>query len=113
MKFQKIELIPSLKAEDYDDGALVIATGYIKDVQAVKTKFNDEGTTSTIIFITDEAETNPKIKDKGVFTNSYSINNLIDAYGEESGLWIGKAVKVSCNKNNFYKKKMLLIEALR
>lgn len=111
MKREKFVLTPTLKAEDYEPDTVVIETGYIKDIQAVKTRFDDESTTSTVIVITDESEKDRSKADKGIFANTASINNLIDAYGEEDHLWKGKPVKVTCDKNNFYKKKAFVITA--
>lgn len=112
-KRQKVELVPSLKAEDYKDGDTVISTGYIKSIENVKTKFDDEGTTSTILYIDDDAEKDISKRTKGIFMNTMSNNNLVDAFGEEDSIWLGKAVKVICNKQNSYNKKQLVIQAIK
>lgn len=113
MKRQKIELTPSLKAEDFSPDTVVIATGYIKSVNAVKTKFDDDSTTSTLITVTDDAEKDKARADKGVFANMTSLNNCIDAFGEEDSAWIGRAVRVVCNKANYLNKKQLVVEAIK
>lgn len=70
------------KGEDYKDGDIVeiLSEGKpiegkfgIQDVFSVKTKAEKEGNVSF---------------------NSTSINNLIDAYGEDSKNWIGKKAKI-------------------
>jgi hypothetical protein len=47
-----------------------------------------------------------------VFFNSMSNNLLIEAYGEEDSLWIGKPVKVICEKDAVFKKLYLVVRPL-
>jgi len=111
MKVQKIELKQSLKAEDYESDSVVIETAYIISVEAVKTKFNEDGETSTLMTLRDDSEEGEKAV-KSMFVNMTSLNNCIDAFGDETTVWTGKAIKVVCNKDNFYKKKQLVIEPI-
>lgn len=69
------------KGEDYKDGDIIEITSEgkpiegkfgIQDVFSIKTKSEKEG---------------------NVTFNSTSINNMIDAYGEDSKKWIGKKAK--------------------
>lgn len=112
MKLQKIELKQSLKAEDFDADADAIATAFIKNVEEVKTKFNEEGEKSLLMTIEDVTEEDAKKQIKSLFINMTSLNNCIDAFGDDTKLWIGKSIKVVCNKENFYNKKQLVVEAI-
>ena len=105
-KRTKQEFNPTLKAEDYDSGKVVISSGIIDSVKERHTKFNEEGENSLIVSIKDQMG---GIVD--IFLNQQGINNLVNAYGEEDGNWVGKQVRVTCNRDNYMKKKQLLIEA--
>lgn len=113
MKRQKQTITPALKADDFDTDSVVIATGYIREVKEVTTQFNEEGQTSTVINIEDDAEKDKSKALKGVFANIQSKNNCIDAFGDDDSNWVGKAVRVICNKDNPYKKKQLVIQAIK
>lgn len=102
---EKKELVDSLKARDYIVGQIVIATGKIVGMKDVVTKFNKDGENSTIVTI--ENQSNDIINN--VFINNESMNNLIDAYGVDDLMYIGKLVKVVCNDSNHFKAKQLVI----
>jgi hypothetical protein len=99
MKRKKIELKPCLKAQDFQDGQIVKVTTFIKEVVDVETKFGD----NTIIYLEDG---------DSVFMNATSLNNIINAYGEEDSLWIGKPIRVICKKDPVFSKNMFIIEPI-
>lgn len=95
-KRQKIELRPALKAQDYNEGEVLKPTAFIKDIQDVDTKFGE----NTIITLDDG---------DSVFMNMRSNNNLVEKYGEEDKLWIGKGVRLVCETDKIFSKKMLVL----
>lgn len=108
MKRQKFENARLLRAKEFKDGDTVIATGFIKSVADVHTKFNEEGETSTKITISDEKSG----ETVAVFANVTSMNNLIEAFGDDDKHWIDESVKVVCNKENYLENLQLVIEPL-
>ena len=104
---KKIELIASLKAEDYKVGDYAVKSATIKSVQDVKTRFDEEGKPSTTLTFTDSEG-----KEGSVFVNMRSNNNLIDAWGENDSVWTGKMINVICEKDPTFSKKMLVIEPI-
>lgn len=106
---KKVELIPALKAEDYKDGEEVVANATIKEVRDVKTKFDtEENDASTVLTFEDEADG----ETKSVFLNAKSTNNLIDSFGADDSAWAGKMIKIGCEKDPHYKKRMLVVSPL-
>jgi hypothetical protein len=105
---KKFEQLPLLKAKDYKDGEVILKTAIIKDIREVHTKFNDEGENSTIFDIED-SDTNITYT---MFINQSSMNNLIDAYGDDDSLWLNKLVSVVCNTDNYLKNKQLVVSPI-
>lgn len=98
-KREKIEIKPSLKAQDYKEGEVVKSSIPIKDIVDVETKFGDK----TIITLEDG---------DAVFLNAESNNNLVDSFGKEDEHWKGKYVSVICKKDNVFGKLMLVIQPI-
>lgn len=108
VKRQKFENARLLRAKEYEDGQTVIETGFIKSVKDVHTKFNEDEENSTKATISDE-KTGETV---AVFLNASSMNNLIDAFGDDDKEWINKAVRVVCNTDNYLDKEQLVVEAV-
>ena len=101
MKRQKKELLDTLKADNYKLGGVVEQAdiGAVKDLET-----NNYGTKTIMQFLTAEGE------QKQVFLNSYSVNNLIDAFGEEDKRWVGETITIVCEEEPKFKKKMLIVK---
>jgi len=72
---------------DYNDGDIIIIKNAGEEVEG------DYGT--RLVFAVDT-----KNGEKHLSFNQTTINNLIDAYGEETSQWVGKEVKVWIIKSN-------------
>lgn len=90
MKFVKKVSVGAFfkKGEDYKDGDLVTIANEGKEIEG---KFGTQNI--FMIKLPDGREGNASF-------NSTTINNLVDAYGEESIKWIGKQVKVTTMRQN-------------
>lgn len=99
MRRTKIELKPALKAQDFNEGQSVKEGAFISSVTDVQTKFGE----NTIITLVDG---------DSVFMNAVSNNNLVSKYGEDDLLWIGKPIRIICEKDKIFGKNMLVIYPL-
>ena len=96
----------ALKAEDYNVGDVITELASIESITEVKDAFNAGKTKTVGLFIDNEGEI-------PVFINRFSMDNLIEAYGDENGEiedteLIGKSVTITVvndkrtrNKNAF------------
>lgn len=104
-KRKKLEFPPTLKAEDFKDGETAIATGTILSIKdGVETEFGEK----TILMVENSADG----KQYGLFCNRITLNNLIDLYGDDDLMWVGKQVKIHCIKDDKYKQKMLVASSI-
>lgn len=95
-KRTKIELRPALKAQDFTEGQIIKQSVFIKDINDVETRFGN----NTIISFDDG---------DSIFMNNSTLNNMIDKYGEEDKNWIGKGVRLVCEVDKVFSKKMLVL----
>lgn len=108
-KRQKRELIQSLKVQDYNLKDTAIPSAIIVSISDVKTKFDNDDEKSEVLAFKDESDD----ETKSVFINAKSINNLIDTFGDNDELWIGKKIKVVVEKNDFFNKNMFVVYPIK
>jgi len=96
MNREKIELKASLKAQDYTENQIVKPTAFIKEIIEVETKYGDK----TIIKLDDN---------DSIFMNAETNNRLIDKLGRNDEVWIGKAVRLTCERDKTFGKLMLVL----
>jgi len=95
---EKSEMVETLKAENFPEKT-IIGQFVITAFKDVPTKFGDK-----IV-----AELEKEGKKTSAFVNNISLGLLIDAFGKEDTAYIGKIVNVSCEKDEYFNKKMIKI----
>lgn len=102
-KRQKQELNATMKINPSKEDELSIpfeeTTATIESVRDLDTKHGNKTVTTL----------NDGKKSFDVFLNNMSINNLIDAYGDEDQEWIGKNVQVSKEKCERFDNEMIVL----
>lgn len=104
VKRKKSELVDALKASDLKTD-WEIKDAEITEVKDVKTKFSDN---ERVVISFQDVKDDVKF---AVFVNQKSLNNLIDAFGEDDKKWIGEHCKLSLETDEKFGKKMIVIEA--
>jgi hypothetical protein len=103
-KRTKSEMLDTLKADD-EDIILNLGDMQIISIKDIDTKYGEK----TVITL-EEVNSDKKVQ---VFVNAVSMNNLIDAYGEEDKKYIGKNVKLTIEIDEKFNKKMIVIHAVK
>lgn len=105
MKREKQEIIPTLKisvkAGDDLSKEFTPMQISIKEVKDIETKF---GKKTVITVQAGEEEV------YNLFVNSTSMNNLIDAFGDDDAMWIGKICNLVKGKNEKFENEMIVFE---
>lgn len=111
-KRKKLEILPTLKVEPKKNDELAIkfseeyATDYIlDDVEDVGTQYGD-AVKLRLTRRSDETRVS-------VFVNATSMNNLIDAFGDDDTKWRGKVVKLSKQQSKGYDNEALIVDAVK
>ena len=99
MKHTKVEVYPTLKVEDGFEG---LDECKVVKVKTINTKHGDK-TVATV-----EHRQNKKDVRNDVFLNQLSINNLIDAFGEDDESWIDQKIKLVVEKDPQFNKKCIV-----
>ena len=104
MKRQTKVLFPTMKADGKDENENELA---FKECQADIVQVSDVDTihgNKTII-----ALHNDELGDFQVFINNKSMNNLVEALGEEDKKWIGKIVNLTLEQDEKFKKNKIVL----
>ena len=107
--FKKREILPTLKitVENSDENGVV----FDKDMQ-VKINGDIQQTTKygekTILTIEDSSG-----KKYNLFLNTKSINNLLEAFGEDSENWKGKLANLRKEKDSYYNKDSIVVYGVK
>ena len=56
---------------------------------------------------------NEEFKDFSVFVNNTSLNNLIEAYGNDDENWVGKVVELTKNVDETFKSDMIVLNPVK
>ena len=105
MKRDKIELLPTLRTtmpDDGDDNSVVVEDDIqltVVSVRNIATSYGEK------VIAGLENESLGRVQ---MFLNSYSINNLIEAFGSDDDFWKGKIVTIKKEKDKKFKKLMLV-----
>lgn len=99
-KREKQELTPTLKVEDGFKG---MAKAEIISVRNIDTKHGEK-----VLMTISDSDGKPH----NVFLNVASMNNLIDAFGDEDDSWIGKMVTLTLETDEHYNKEKIVVQAL-
>lgn len=105
---EKNELFPTLKVNpDEDDDNAVAFTKKMQieivSLKDVDTKFGKK--LSAVV--------NHDGKKYSVFINSTSKNNLIDGFGTNDNMWIGKICNLELEKDKTYNKQMIVFHPIK
>ena len=98
-KRKKNEISPSLKARDYKVGEIPIDEGRIVSIKDIETKYGDR----SVITV----DTTGGSKD--IFLNDFSLNLLIDKFGDEDEDWIGKKITTKVEEDKTFKNRMIIV----
>ena len=100
MNREKSEILETLKAENKPE----IANAEILKVKDVPTKY---GTKQVLTIQDTDAEAKFDL-----FLNTTSMNNLIDLFGNDDNLWLGKVVKISTEVDEKFGKNMIVVSGI-
>lgn len=103
VKREKVELAETLKAEAFDVDAIV-GQFEILEVKDQATKHGDK-----IILTLRNNQSGDK---NSLFVNMYSNNAMIDKFGDDDKMWIGKLVEIVCQNDEHFNNKMLVCKPL-
>jgi len=104
-KHDKKEIYPTFKVNPKDDDENAVrftddVLGLVEKVAPADTKHGDKFVMT--ISTKEEGMFN-------VFLNQQSINNLVDAYGEDDKDWLGNNVKLSLEHNDKFDSDMIVV----
>lgn len=110
-KREKIELHPTVKAKpvEEDENAIQLKEEMQITIREIKDITTANGN-KVIAKVEDEKE-----KVYSVFMNRTSINKLIESFGDDDSLWIGKMCKLTIEQcpEPFQKQKMILFNPIQ
>lgn len=109
MKREAKKILPTMKidadADNELDLAFVECQATIQKVFDVETK--KYGNKPALSVIDNDG------KEFNVFVNNFSMQNLIDAFGDEDKAWIGKVVSLVKEHDETYNTEMIVIKAVK
>jgi len=108
MKRQAKEILPTMKIDADSENELDIpyveCQVTIEAISDVETKKYGKKTLATV--------RNSEAKRFNVFINNFSMQNLIDSFGDEDKAWIGKVVNLVKEKDENYDTDMIVIQPI-
>lgn len=113
-KREKTELLPTLKINPKKDDDLAIK--FDKDLEGIQVsivKIEDRNTNSfgeKVVATVEDTKTNKKYS---VFVNGVSMNNLIEAFGQEDSRWTGKLCTLNKEQDKKFKNDMIVFHPVK
>lgn len=109
MKRQAKQILPTMKVETDPKNNLDIE---FRECQAVITGCRDQATQNYGIKTIMTLRASDNDEEFNVFVNNFSMQNLIDAFGDEDSKWTGKTIQLVKEEDPQYHNEMIVIKAI-